>query len=97
MLYGIQVIVFFLIVKYISCVDTDSCKGDTCRESLAIPLLDNLKAPLVANLDITQFNKQLQGYINEQIKHGVDEAKKEIRGEMEKLVDTFEDAHVKGK
>lgn len=97
MFYIIQIIVFFLIVKYISCEDTDSCKGDLCRKSLAIPLLDNLNAPLVAKLDITQFNKQLQEYITEQIKQGVEQAKHEIRGEIKDLVETFEDTNVNGK
>lgn len=97
MLKGMQVFVFFLIVEYIFCENTDGCQDETCRKSLAIPLLDNLKAPLVANLDITQFNKQLKGYITEQIKQGVELAKKEIRGEMVELIDIFEDVHVNGK
>lgn len=97
MLNKIQVILFFLMVKYILCEDIDGCKDEICRKSLAIPLLDNLKAPLVANLDITQFNKQLRGYITEQIKQGVELAKKEIRGEMVELIDTFENNHVNGR
>ncbi|XP_076109141.1 uncharacterized protein LOC143077977 isoform X2 [Mytilus galloprovincialis] len=96
MLYRIQAIVYFLMVKYISCEDTNSCKGEMCRKSLAIPLLDNLNAPLFAKLDITQFNKQLQKYITEQIKQGVEQAKNEIGGEMKDLVDTFQDANVNG-
>ncbi|XP_063397361.1 uncharacterized protein LOC134681637 isoform X3 [Mytilus trossulus] len=90
----IGVIVFCLIMSDISCENNGTCKGGKCTKSLPIPLLDHLNAPLVANLDISQFNKQLQEYISDQIKQGVEEAKTDIYERMQEFVNMFEDNKV---
>lgn len=97
MFYRILVTVFILIVKYLSCENTNGCEGKKCMKSLTVPLLDSLNAPLVAKLDITQFNKQLQEYITEQINQGVEQAKKEISDRMVEHINTFEEAKLNGK
>ncbi|XP_071136944.1 uncharacterized protein [Mytilus edulis] len=38
-----------------------SCKGRTC--DVRMPLLDNMKAPLVAELDVSEVNRELKQYI----------------------------------
>ncbi|VDI17713.1 Hypothetical predicted protein [Mytilus galloprovincialis] len=94
MFYKIGVIVFCLIISNISCENNDTCKGWTCTKSLPVPLLDHLNAPLVANLDISQFNKQLKEYISEEIKQGVEQAKTDIYDRMQEFVNKFEDNKV---
>ncbi|XP_052073933.1 uncharacterized protein LOC127711822 [Mytilus californianus] len=94
MFYRIGVIVFCLILRDISCEKNDTCKGGKCSKSLTVPLLDHLNAPLVANLDISQFNKQLTVHISELIKQGVEQAKKDIDERMQEFVNMFEDDKV---
>ena len=39
-----------------------------------MPLLDNLKATLKADVDVTEMNEYLQAYIQEEVKKGVTNA-----------------------
>lgn len=41
--------------------DAKSCKGRSCN--VRMPLLDNMKAPLVAELDVSEVNKELKQFI----------------------------------
>ncbi|VDI77383.1 Hypothetical predicted protein [Mytilus galloprovincialis] len=41
--------------------DAKSCKGRSC--DLRMPLLDNMKAPLVAELDVSEVNRELKQFI----------------------------------
>ncbi|CAG2253667.1 unnamed protein product [Mytilus edulis] len=41
--------------------DAKSCKGRSC--DVRMPLLDNMKAPLVAELDVSEVNRELKQFI----------------------------------
>ncbi|XP_052089039.1 uncharacterized protein LOC127725793 [Mytilus californianus] len=41
--------------------DAKSCKGRSC--AVRMPLIDNMKAPLVAELDVSEVNRELKQYI----------------------------------
>ncbi|CAC5422054.1 unnamed protein product [Mytilus coruscus] len=59
---GLQIILFM-----IAYVAGNPCLKSECRE-IRMPLVSNeLKAPLVAELDITSMNKQLKSYISDDI------------------------------
>lgn len=40
-------------------------------ETISMPLLNELKATLKADVDVTEMNKYLQAYIQEEVKKGV--------------------------
>lgn len=45
----------------------ENCIGQQCSELVSIPLLDNMKATLKADLDVAELNKVLQKYIQQEV------------------------------
>ncbi|XP_071179653.1 cerebellin-3-like [Mytilus edulis] len=62
----------------------EDCIGQQCSEIVSIPLLDNMKAALKADLDVTELNKVLQKYIQKEVTKAVKGA---IFNQMEGTVD----------
>ncbi|VDI09124.1 Hypothetical predicted protein [Mytilus galloprovincialis] len=58
------------------------CNGDSCRDVITMPLLDDMKATLKADLDVTNMNNHLKAYIEQQIQKGVKTAMKDIMGQL---------------
>ncbi|VDI56763.1 Hypothetical predicted protein [Mytilus galloprovincialis] len=75
--------------------------GQGCDDSVHFPLLDKMNAPLVANLDFSQFSSQLKIYIDDEIKKGVTTAVKVLVSNItqEKLADFVKtmDSHLEEK
>ena len=60
--------------------------GAQCFQNVPIPLIDKLQAPLVANLDMSKFNQQLETYIDGAIQQAIEEAHETLNDRIEKLV-----------
>ncbi|XP_071119924.1 short-chain collagen C4-like [Mytilus edulis] len=60
------------------------CNGDSCRDVITMPLLDDMKATLKADLDVTNMNNHLKAYIEQQIQKGVETAMTDV---MRQLID----------
>ncbi|XP_071119926.1 uncharacterized protein [Mytilus edulis] len=60
------------------------CNGDSCRDVITMPLLDDMKASLKADLDVTNMNNHLKAYIEQQIQKGFETAMNDI---MRQLID----------
>ncbi|VDH98203.1 Hypothetical predicted protein [Mytilus galloprovincialis] len=60
------------------------CSGDSCRNVISMPLMDDMKATLKADLDVTNMNNHLKAYIEQQIQKGVETAMKDV---MRQLID----------
>ncbi|OPL33779.1 hypothetical protein AM593_07603, partial [Mytilus galloprovincialis] len=58
------------------------CNGDSCRDVITMPLLDDMKATLKADLDVTNMNNHLKAYIEQQIQKGVETAMDAIMGQL---------------
>lgn len=75
--------------------------GQGCDDSVHFPLLDKMNAPLVANLDFSQFSSKLKIYIDDEIKKGVTTAVKVLVSNItqEKLSDFVKtmDSHLEEK
>ncbi|CAC5392956.1 C1QL [Mytilus coruscus] len=74
-----------------------SCDDKQC-DSVHFPLVGIMNAPLVANLDFSKFSSQLQMYIDDEIKKGIETAVKVLVSNLtqEKLFKTV-DSHVEDK
>ena len=58
-------------------LDDKSCRnGEDCspKHIISMPLLDSMKATLRADLDVTEMNKFLEAYIQQEIKKGIETA-----------------------
>ncbi|CAC5416247.1 COL8A [Mytilus coruscus] len=53
------------------CAHVEDCIGQQCSEVVSIPLLDNMKATLKADLDVAELNKVLQKYIQQEVTKAV--------------------------
>ena len=52
--------------------NNDTCVGLDCQNTISIPLIDNMKARLMADLDVTEMNKILKMYIQNEIDKGIE-------------------------
>lgn len=96
----LNLMVYYMIFLVKSRGMGQSCDNKLCN-SVHFPLLDNMNAPLVANLDFSQFSSQLKIYIDEEIKKGIETAVKVLvlNITQEKLDDVIKkvDSHVNDK
>lgn len=65
-------------------VNIEDCIGQQCSEVVSIPLLDNMKATLKADLDVAELNKVLSKYIEQEVTKAVKGA---IFNQMEGTID----------
>lgn len=54
------------------------CEGELCPKVISMPLMDNMKASLKADIDVTQINRYLKAYIQQEIKKDVRTIMKDI-------------------
>ncbi|XP_076114481.1 microfibril-associated glycoprotein 4-like [Mytilus galloprovincialis] len=47
------------------------CEGELCPKVISMPLMDNMKASLKADIDVSQINRYLKAYIQQEIKKDV--------------------------
>jgi len=52
------------------------CEGTQCSDNVQVPLMDQLNAQLMANLDISKLNQQLTAYIDKKIQQSLEEVQK---------------------
>ncbi|XP_063399721.1 short-chain collagen C4-like [Mytilus trossulus] len=62
----------------------DECSGDSCRNVISMPLVDDMKATLKADLDVTNMNNHLKAYIEQEIQKGFEAAMNDV---MRQLID----------
>ena len=70
-------------------LDDKSCKnGEDCSHNniISMPLLDDMKATLRADLDVTEMNKFLKTYVQQVVKNGIETAMTET---IQKLVNNY--------
>ena len=68
------------------------CTGDNCNNTVDIPLIDKLNAPLKAELDISKLNKQLKELISQEVKQSVVNAVNElVNNSVENILKTAEE------
>lgn len=77
------VIFYVFMIGFVCSSYADVCTGDQCQHVITMPLLDDMKATLKADLDVTNMNNHLKSYIQQEIQKGVEIA---MRDEMKKLV-----------
>ncbi|CAC5375487.1 unnamed protein product [Mytilus coruscus] len=82
-LYTIVVCCVLLMVGVLPSV-ADECSGHSCRNVISMPLMDDMKATLKADLDVTNMNNHLKAYIEQEIRKGVETAMKDV---MRQLID----------
>ena len=58
-------------------------KGISCDSQVALPLLNDMKAPLMAHLDVSELNQVITGYINTEVERKI---KQSINTEINRLV-----------
>ncbi|XP_071154769.1 heavy metal-binding protein HIP-like [Mytilus edulis] len=66
----------------------EDCIGQQCSEVISIPLLDNMKATLKADLDVSELNKVLHNYIQQEVIKAV---KGTFDTQMERAVEQITD------
>ena len=49
------------------------CEGTQCSNNVQVPMMDQLNAQLMANLDISQLTQQLRVYIDKEIQKSLEE------------------------
>ncbi|XP_052083645.1 complement C1q-like protein 2 [Mytilus californianus] len=94
------IMVYYMIFFVSSRGMGQSCDDKLC-DSVHFPLLDNMNAPLVANLDFSKFSSRLKIYIDDEIKKGIETAVKVLVSNLtqEKLADVIKrmDSHMEEK
>ncbi|XP_063435544.1 uncharacterized protein LOC134716472 [Mytilus trossulus] len=64
--------------------ESDSCDGDNCSEMISMPIMDDMRATLNANLDVSKMNKHLKAYIKQEIEIGVKTA---MENQMKRMIE----------
>ncbi|XP_052072512.1 uncharacterized protein LOC127710601 [Mytilus californianus] len=54
-----------------SCAPVHDCIGEQCRDVISVPLIDEMKATLKADLDVSKLNNVLHNYIMEEVTKAV--------------------------
>ncbi|CAG2197334.1 unnamed protein product [Mytilus edulis] len=62
--------------------ESDSCDGEHCGSVISMPIMDNMKASLKADLDVSKMNKHLKAYIQQEIEIGVRTAMENLMKQM---------------
>lgn len=79
-------IIVIIVMNFVTEITTipinATCQGKSCRKTVLMPLTDNVKAPLVANLDMSDINRQLKTYIESAIEIRMEEHQKRIKDEL---------------
>lgn len=71
-----------LVDKILSLSESDSCDGEQCGSVISMPIMDNMKASLKADLDVSKMNKHLKAYIEQEIEKGVKTAMENLMKQM---------------
>ena len=56
----------------------EKCEGTQCSNNVQVPIMDQLSAQLMANLDISKLNQQLTAYIDKEIQKSLEEVQEKI-------------------
>ncbi|CAC5406073.1 C1QL [Mytilus coruscus] len=76
-------IIHVILVDKILCLsESDSCDGEQCGSVISMPIMDNMKASLKADLDVSKMNKHLKAYIKQEIEIGVKTAMENLMKQM---------------
>lgn len=65
----------FVLLKFVSTMQDDEnspCSGLGCRKTVSMPLLDQMKGTLKADFDMSEMNKVIKAYIDQEIRSGVE-------------------------
>ena len=54
------------------------CEGTQCSNNVQVPMIDQLNAQLMANLDISQLTQQLRAYIDKEIQQSLEDVHEKI-------------------
>ncbi|XP_052100689.1 uncharacterized protein LOC127734715 [Mytilus californianus] len=82
------ILVTFIIIHVIlvdtllSLSESDSCDGEHCSEVISMPIIDDMRATLKADLDVSKMNKHLKAYIQQEIEKGVKTAMENLMKHM---------------
>ena len=67
-----------LLLVSIAVVSCSNCEGDTCSDTVNVPLITKLSAPLEAKLDISKLTDQLKDLISQEVTKNVADAIKHL-------------------
>ena len=56
----------------------EKCEGTQCSNNVQVPMMDQLSAQLMANLDISKLNQQLTAYIDKEIQNSLEEIQEKV-------------------
>ncbi|VDH88975.1 Hypothetical predicted protein [Mytilus galloprovincialis] len=76
------IIYVILVDTVLSLSESDSCDGEHCGSVISMPIMDNMKASLKADLDVSKMNKHLKAYIQQEIEIGVRTAMENLMKQM---------------
>ena len=99
----IWIIVFWSISYTIQYTNADNTRSK--ENMISMPLLNNMKGILTAEIEVSEMNKHLAGFIQREIVKGVELAMKDLMEQMianktedaKTTITTFMEHHVKGK
>lgn len=78
----IVIIVMNLVREFTAIPLNSSCQEKSCTNPVLMPLTDNVNAPLVAKLDMSEINRQLKTFIESAIEIRMEERRERIRDEL---------------
>ena len=84
----IWIIVFWSISCTIQYTDANNTRGK--ENTISMPLLNNMKGILTAEIEVSEMNKHLAGFIQQEIVKGIEEAMKDLMEQM--IANKTEDA-----
>ena len=54
------------------------CEGTQCSNNVQVPIMNQLSAQLMANLDISKLKQQLTAYIDKEIQNSLEEIQEKV-------------------
>jgi len=84
----IWIVVFLSILYTIQYTDANNTRGK--ENTISMPLLNNMKGILTAEIEVSEMNKHLAGFIKQKIVKGVELAMKDLMEQM--IANKTEDA-----
>ncbi|VDI56770.1 Hypothetical predicted protein [Mytilus galloprovincialis] len=84
-MFRVPCVVLFVLLKCAITVRLDensTCGGLRCQKTVTMPLLDKMEGNLKADFDVSEMNKLLKVYIDQQIRSGVEIGLQQVKKEI---------------
>jgi len=87
-MYLTLVFIFFISLSTaVPLPENNNCRESECEQTVSLPLLNDVKATLKADVDVRKLNIVLKKYIQHEIKKGITEAFSDERTKMMEAVE----------